>query len=61
MSKTESLRANVDSEEKERFERVAETIDVPLAQIIREGTRKEIQRLEKTHPKLKTQTAEATA
>ena len=56
--KTQSLRANISKEEKQELEQVAVALDVPESQIIREGVRKEMKRLKRTHPKLK-QAAEA--
>ena len=52
MNKTQSLRANVDKEEKAELEKIATILDVPEAQIIREGFREKMVKLRK-HPKVK--------
>lgn len=58
MNKTKSLRANIDEAEKEELESIAATLDIPVAQIIREGVREKVVKLRK-HPKVKA--AEVTA
>lgn len=52
--KTESLRTNIAKDEKKELDRICEILDVPSAQIIREAVREKVQKLRKTHPKLKT-------
>lgn len=51
--KNQSLRANVNEAEKKELEQIAEALDVPESQIIREAVREKVQKLQKTHPKLK--------
>lgn len=49
----QSLRANVNEDEKKELEKVSEILDVPEAQIIREAVREKLEKLNRTHPKLK--------
>ena len=61
MNKIKSLRANIPELEKTELDRIAQIIDVPAAQIIREGVREKVQKLKRTHPKLKQEFAEVPA
>jgi len=52
MNKTKSLRANIDEAEHEELEALAKALDIPAAQIVREGTREKMAKLRK-HPKVR--------
>lgn len=52
MIKTTQIAARIKETEREELRQVAETLDIPESQIIREAVREKVTELQKTHPKL---------
>ena len=48
-----SLRANIPEPEKNELEIICSVLDVPIAQIIREGVREKVASLKENHPKVR--------
>lgn len=61
MAKTTQFAARVSEAEREELKRVAEVLDIPEAQIVREAVREKIDEMYRTHPKLGGSPAEAAA
>ena len=57
--KNDRLSARASAEERERLAEAARILDIPEAQIIREAVRDRVEKLWRTHPKLKQAQAEA--
>jgi hypothetical protein len=50
--KRQSLRADMSRDEKRELTKIAKILDIPIAQIVREGTREKMEELKRTHPKV---------
>ncbi len=59
--KDDKVIAKIPANEKAELVDMAETLDIPISQIVREAVREKVLKMQRTHPKLKNRPAVETA